>query len=60
MKLAEYLDKKSISKAKFAKEIGCSRQSIYLWISGDERPSFRFLEAIMEKTNGKVTVNDFI
>lgn len=59
MKLSKYLVKNKLSKAQFADMIGCSRQSIYLWIKGSERPSFRFLEKIYKLTNGLVDMEDF-
>lgn len=59
MRLSDYLQIKAMSKAGFARLIGCTRQSVHLWIKGIEQPSFKYLEAIHEATNGKVTMEDF-
>jgi len=60
MKLSEYLKQKKLSKEQFARLLGCSRQAVHLWASGQQKPAFDYLMAIEETTKGKVKANDFM
>ena len=59
MKLADYLQRHSISPADFAKSIGVNKETVRRYMVGDRRPDRENLRLIADKTNGEVTANDF-
>jgi len=46
MKLSDWMKATGVTVAELAKLLGISRQSIYLWLSGDTRPSAKHVEAL--------------
>jgi hypothetical protein len=59
MKLADYLQHKSVSPADFAKSIGVSKETVRRYIVGTRIPEPRIMEKIALATACKVTANDF-
>ena len=58
MDLESYFKKENIEKQVFAKSIGFSPTYISLVIHKKRIPSFKLAKAIIEATQGKVTVSD--
>jgi DNA-binding transcriptional regulator YdaS (Cro superfamily) len=59
MQLEAYLTAAEISEADFAHLIGVDRSSVNRMRRGKQTPSAEVMRVIAEKTNGKVTANDF-
>jgi predicted transcriptional regulator len=60
MQLSSYLEKRSISKTMFARELRVSRQTLYCYLRGERMPRRDTLHRIFEVTDGRVTANDFV
>lgn len=60
MKLAEYLDSKSIKRGEFAVSIGVTAGWITSLCDGSGWPSREVAERISAVTEGEVTANDFL
>ena len=60
MKLAEYLESKSIKRGDFALSIGVSPGWITSLCDGSGWPSREVAEKIASETDGAVTANDFL
>lgn len=60
MKLAEYLELKSIKKGDFAREIGVTAGWVTCLCDGSGWPSQDVAERIARATGGEVTANDFM
>lgn len=62
MKLSDYLDQHNLTRTGFAAMIGVSPETVRLWLSSTPTPvpQDRFLRRIVEATEGKVTVVDFL
>jgi DNA-binding transcriptional regulator YdaS (Cro superfamily) len=59
MKLAAWLNDRSMSAAEFADKVGVHRSTVGRWIDGEVKPSWDQLPKIQELTAGQVTPNDF-
>lgn len=59
MKLAEYIKAVDMTPAKFAAEIGVSRQAVEHYCAGDRVPRPVTMARIRRATNGRVTADDF-
>ena len=59
MKLTSYLAKTESTQGEFARQIGVTRQSIWLWTSGRVAPSRKMMRKIIMATDGMVTRKDF-
>lgn len=59
MKLSDYLESHSITRAQFAKQIGVSGETIRRYIAGTRIPERDTMEKIALATACKVTANDF-
>lgn len=60
MKLAEYLESKSIKRGDFAASVGITAGWITCLCDGSGWPSREVAEKIAAKTDGAVTANDFL
>ncbi len=58
MKLNDYLKRENISQKKFADKLGIHQQSMYRIIHGINRPDYDNAKAIVEATNGEVTIEE--
>jgi len=59
MRLKAYLEETQMNESQFARWIGASSSIVSRWIAGTQRPSWKFMIIIMEKTGYRVTPNDF-
>jgi hypothetical protein len=60
MQLKIYLEINNITPDQFALIVGCSKDAVYKWCSGDRKPKDEILmQRIFEITGGAVTANDF-
>lgn len=59
MKLAEYLQKHSLSASEFARRIGVSHSAVVRYRNGKRRPDWQTLQKITEETGGAVSAQDF-
>ena len=59
MKLADYLERHSISHRDFAKSIGVSKETVRRYVAGTRIPEKPVMEKIALATACKVTANDF-
>ena len=60
MKLTEFFELGTISRADFARRVGVTVEAVRLWERGDRTPRRQALTSIMETTGGQVTANDFL
>lgn len=60
MKLANFLESKGISQAKFADLIGVEQAAISRYITGTRMPRKEHLARIRTVTGGAVTADDFV
>lgn len=59
MHLHEYLSSENISAKEFADRLGVTPEAVRMWLKGLRRPSNPQYDVILQKTDGKVTPNDF-
>jgi transcriptional regulator with XRE-family HTH domain len=59
MRLDDYLVRKGISTADFARAIGVTYHAVYYWRRGETVPGTKQMQKILELTEGKVRPNDF-
>ena len=59
MTLHDYLKKHKVSVVEFAAMIGVSSESVYRYMVGSRRPTWKVMEKIAQTTDGKVTANSF-
>ena len=59
MKLADYLESNSLSRAEFAEKISVSPEAVRRYVTGERAPDKERLIKIAEVTGGEVTANDF-
>ena len=57
MKLSDWMKATGITVAELAKLLGISRQSIYLWLSGDTSPSAKHVEALRVLSGDSLNLN---
>jgi 3,4-dihydroxy 2-butanone 4-phosphate synthase/GTP cyclohydrolase II len=60
MKLDDYLNSKSITRAAFAEKVGVSGGLVTQWCDGSTWPGRENAQRIIEATGGEVTPNDFL
>ncbi len=60
MKLVEYLEKKKISKAQFAKKLGVTDSFMYKICAGSRRPSVELAREIIKVTQGKIKLDELL
>jgi transcriptional regulator with XRE-family HTH domain len=60
MDLRTYLDSNGLDEAAFASRLEVTREAVLLWLAGARMPRPAMLKRIVEKTNGRVTANDFM
>ena len=60
MKLRDYLKHEEMTAAEFARRVGASEHGVTKWLYGQRMPRRDMLAKIEEKTDGKVTANDFV
>jgi DNA-binding transcriptional regulator YdaS (Cro superfamily) len=58
MKIHEYLEKHSITRAKFAKKVGVIEKAVGHWITGARDPKPDTAVKIERVTKGEVTLQD--
>lgn len=58
-KLAEYLEKNKVSMAALAKDIGVTRQHIWILAAGKVEPRVGLAVKIQKATNGAVSVESW-
>ena len=59
MKLADWLDKHSVSQADFARYVGRSKATISRIVNGRRQPSLQTMMRITKATDNEVMPNDF-
>lgn len=60
MDLRAYLDTSGLDEAAFAAQLEVTKEAVRLWLTGERTPRPRMMRRIAEKTDGRVTPNDFI
>lgn len=60
MKLVEFLEKKQISKAKFAELLGVHESFIHKICKGTRRPGVELAREIIKHTKGKITLDELL
>lgn len=61
MKLADYLHQRRITPAQFRQHLGLhSRSSVNRYLTGQRRPDYPVLQRIIELTEGRVQLADFL
>lgn len=60
MDLRTYLDTSGVDEAAFATRLEVTKEAVRLWLTGERTPRPKMLRRILEKTDGRVTANDFV
>jgi len=60
MKLTDFIEENSTTRAAFARQIGTSRQAVNRYCAGDRFPTKKIMTRIWEQTHGHVTADDFM
>jgi transcriptional regulator with XRE-family HTH domain len=60
MKLAHYLDEKSLNATAFAAAVGVEPSTVTRLLRGERTPSLALAARIRAATEGKVTADDFL
>jgi transcriptional regulator with XRE-family HTH domain len=60
MQLVAYLKEHHLNYAEFGRVIGCTREAVRKYASGECSPSAKRMVKIALATGGKVTANDFL
>jgi DNA-binding transcriptional regulator YdaS (Cro superfamily) len=60
MTLADYLRLHNKTATEFAAELAVDKSTVSRWLSGESRPRWADVPAIVRVTGGAVTANDFM